>query len=497
MPIVFHKICAGCDVDSTSPAIFNSFLDWLQTQQTNGVTIKTVHDVVGGAELPPVTGPVANPNPGALIQNASLENDQNGDGVPDCWTVGGSGTNTFTSGISNDEHTGSFAEKISISSFSSGDRRLQTAQDLGQCAPPATPGDSYTASAFLKGSGTYRWVSYYRTEQGAWVYWTQSPVISPSSSYVQSSWKTPAVPAGATALSVGISLRSTGSFTADDFALADNSTGDHTAPVVAITAPAANASVTGTVPITATATDNVGITSVRFFLDGVSLGSKTAATPAGSSTYKWNWDTTAVAPGSHVLTTVATDTSGNTTTSAPVTVTTGTDSTAPVTTLKCNSKATCAATYNAPVTITLTATDNVAVAHTYYTTDGSDPTATNGNEYTGTFTVSSSALVKYRSVDASGNLETVKSQQITIDSGKPTAVITAPADGTNVTGTVAITATATDDVAVTSVRFLLDGVSLGTKTSPTSGSSYKWNWSTTGVANGSHVLTVTCHRLLR
>ena len=47
-----------------------------------------------------------------------------------------------------------------------------------------------------------------------------------------------------------------------------------------------------------------------------------------------------------------------------------------------------------------------------YTTNGSTPTATTGNVYTLSFTVSSTTTVKYRAFDNAGNAEAVQSQLI-------------------------------------------------------------------------------------
>jgi peptidoglycan/xylan/chitin deacetylase (PgdA/CDA1 family) len=494
VPLVFHHICNGCDPESVTAATFSAFLDWLHGQRGNGVTIETVHEVLGGEDKPPVTGPAAPPPSGDLIQNPSLEADLNANGVPDCWTAGGSGTNTSSAGMTPDANTGDFAEQVSISSYTSGDRRFVTTQDLGQCAPPATVGDTYTASAYLKREGTMKWVVYYRDSQGVWNYWTQSAAINVGSSYAQASWTTPAVPSGATALSVGISLRSVGTFTADDFYLKDNGAADQTPPAVSLTAPAAGATVSGSaIYITANATDNVGVSSVKFLLDGSVLGSKTAPTTTGGSTYQWKWDASSASPGQHTLTAIASDAAGNQSTSAPVTVTVFQDTTPPVTSILCNGSTTCATWYKAPVTVTLKATDNVAVAHTYYTTDGTEPSASNGTLYTGAFSVGQTATVKYRSLDTAGNWEQVESQLLQLDTQAPTAQTSAPSAGATVSGTaVYITAQATDNVSVTSVRFYLDGVSLGSKTAPTSpgGSSYQWKWDSTTATKGTHTLTV-------
>jgi|GEM_PF-329005 len=493
VPLVFHHVCDECDAASIDPETFTAFLDWLQEEASNGVSVKTVHQVIGGEDKPLVSGPVAPPKTGPLPENPSLEADENGDGVPDCWTIGSSGVNSFEASRTGDAHSGSWAERIAITSFESGDKRLITSQDLGQCALPAAPTHTYTASAYFKGEGTMRWVAYLRNGQGGWSFWAQSPPLTPSSEYVPINWKTPQVPSWATALSFGISLRSVGSFTADDFQLLDNGEADQVPPAVSITAPEGGATVEGTTPITADATDNVGVVSVRFFLDGVSLGSKTSPTVEGGSIYKWNWDTTAASEGSHTLTAVATDGDGNQTTSAPVTVNVVRDTTAPTTTIQCNGSSSCEGWLKAPVSVTLKATDNVAVAATYYTTDGSEPSESNGTLYGGPFSVAATTEVKYRSVDSSGNWEATKSQLLQVDGQAPTSRLTAPAEGATVirTSTVPILDEATDNVSVTSVRFFLDGVSLGSKTTPTvsGGSTYKWNWDTTGVSEGSHTLT--------
>jgi hypothetical protein len=93
-------------------------------------------------------------------------------------------------------------------------------------------------------------------------------------------------------------------------------TADTTAPAVSVTAPTDGATVSGTVNVTASASDNVGVAGVQFELDGAKLGSEVIATP-----YTTNWDTTTVSNGSHRLTAVARDAAGNTTTSNAVTVT--------------------------------------------------------------------------------------------------------------------------------------------------------------------------------
>ena len=63
-------------------------------------------------------------------------------------------------------------------------------------------------------------------------------------------------------------------------------TTDTTKPVVAVTAPAAGAGVSGTVTVTADASDNVGVAGVQFKLDGANLGAEDTVAP-----YAVSWDT--------------------------------------------------------------------------------------------------------------------------------------------------------------------------------------------------------------
>ncbi len=90
-------------------------------------------------------------------------------------------------------------------------------------------------------------------------------------------------------------------------------------PTVSITSPAASATVSGTVAITATAAAaagfNLTIASVQFFVDGTSVGTATA------SPYTVNWNAAAATNGSHSLTAKATDSMNDSTTSMAVMVT--------------------------------------------------------------------------------------------------------------------------------------------------------------------------------
>jgi chitodextrinase len=91
---------------------------------------------------------------------------------------------------------------------------------------------------------------------------------------------------------------------------------DTTRPTVSITSPAANAIVSGTINVTASASDNVGVVGVQFKNNGVNLGAEDTSNPFSVSA-----NTTTVPDGAYTLTAVARDAAGNTTTSAPVAIT--------------------------------------------------------------------------------------------------------------------------------------------------------------------------------
>ena len=84
-------------------------------------------------------------------------------------------------------------------------------------------------------------------------------------------------------------------------------TTDTQPPTVQISAPAAFASaLSGTLAFSATATDNVGVASVEFQIDGVPIGAALSVAP-----YSVSVDSTAHASGQHVLRARAADAAGN------------------------------------------------------------------------------------------------------------------------------------------------------------------------------------------
>jgi subtilisin family serine protease len=79
-------------------------------------------------------------------------------------------------------------------------------------------------------------------------------------------------------------------------------------PGVSVTSPSDGATVSGSVTVTASASDDNGVTQVEFFVDGGSIGVDTD----GSNGWSASWDTTAYSNGGHTVSAVATDTIGQT-----------------------------------------------------------------------------------------------------------------------------------------------------------------------------------------
>ena len=96
------------------------------------------------------------------------------------------------------------------------------------------------------------------------------------------------------------------------------STGDTTPPTVAITSPASGVWTGNSLDIAATASDNVKVTSIRFYGDGVLFGTIPCSAATCSGTMLWL--TGSLPSGTHRVSALATDSSGRTTWSSPITV---------------------------------------------------------------------------------------------------------------------------------------------------------------------------------
>jgi hypothetical protein len=362
--------------------------------------------------------------------------------------------------------------------------------------------------------------------------------------------------------------------------------GDATPPSVRMTAPSAGATLSDRATLSAAASDNVRVESVQFQLDGASLGPALTSAP-----YTFDWDTTAVADGTHALRAVARDWAGNVTTATAITVTTrngvlllspedtwinlnatnyGTDTrlrtytwpdnkAANAVLLKFNLSSVPAGANVTSATLQLALVESDSAADATYsigahkllrrnpviagatgqTADGttawSPSTCCYNNvplaqadisppydvravgKSAGPVAWTITTLVREWLTDPASNFgvllnaDTSKPRdryryfasmehtdtsvrpllRITLatapsDTTAPTISITAPTSGSTVSGTVAVTASASDNVGVTGVQFKVDGANLGAEDTS---APYSISWNTATMGNGSHTLT--------
>ena len=257
-------------------------------------------------------------------------------------------------------------------------------------------------------------------------------------------------------------------------------------PAVTMTAPSEGATVSGTVAVQASATDDRGVTQVEFSVDGSSIGTDTNAADGWSV----SWNTTLVADGTHAVTARATDTLGQTGMDSNNVVV---ENAATPPTVSVTSPAE-GATVSGAVVVQASASDDEGVTQVAFSVDGSaigtDTDGSNGwsaswdtmTELDGAHVVTATAT------DTSGSTST-DSNAVSVDNTPPVVTVSAPLAGATVSGTTHVEATASDNMAVASVQFFADGATIGTDTSPTGGWSVSWN--TTTVRDGAHTLTAT------
>ncbi|MCM2303761.1 MAG: Ig-like domain-containing protein [Elusimicrobia bacterium] len=329
---------------------------------------------------------------------------------------------------------------------------------------------------------------------------------------------------------------------------------DTAAPVVSLTAPASGAAVSGTVAVSASASDNVAVAGVQFLLDGAALGAEDTSAP-----YSASWNTTAAADGPHILAASARDASGNKATSAAATVTVK-NAVAPVCLASSSLwKNSAFAAQNAPFTASFDAIPaaagldaitglsrgaasgyaNLAAIVRFNNAGYID--ARNGGAYGADASVPYVAGATYRVriavdplvhrysvyVTPPGAVEKLlalnyafRSEQATLsafdnmavqsgagshqvcafalgagpapapppapDVAPPLVSFTSPASGATVSGSVSLTAAASDNVGVAGVQFRVDGVNLGAEILQPP---FTLAWNTASTPNGARTLT--------
>jgi len=243
------------------------------------------------------------------------------------------------------------------------------------------------------------------------------------------------------------------------------------------TAPAITAMVdgtAGTLTFSASATDDVGVARVDYYVDNVLKGSSTI------SPYAVSYNSIPVVNGNHTLVAKAYDAAGNLGTSTVPFTVNNPDVTPPTVSAKVTGAI-------RMILFTATATDNRGVTRVNYTVDGTlSGSSTAGSTYAVTFNSATLSDGKHTLVaqafDAVGNMGTSAAVVFLADNTAP--VVTPQVTGT--TGMITFTTTATDSVGITRVDYYVDGLLKGSNAS----SPYTYAFNALPVVNGTHTLLV-------
>lgn len=173
-------------------------------------------------------------------------------------------------------------------------------------------------------------------------------------------------------------------------------TSDTTAPTVS----ASETGTSGTITLSATASDNVGVTNVEFYIDGVLKGSD------ASSPYSLTLDSTTLSNGTHSLTAKAFDAAGNSSTSTAVSFSinnVSADTTAPTVSASATGS-------SGTISFAATASDNVGVTNVEFYVDGvlkgSDASSPYSLSLDSTTLSNASHSLTAKAYDAAGNVAT-------------------------------------------------------------------------------------------
>ena len=182
---------------------------------------------------------------------------------------------------------------------------------------------------------------------------------------------------------------------------------DTAAPTVAIASPTGG-TVSGTIPVSVSAADNVGVTKVELYVGGVLLATDTAAP------WSFSWDTTKTANGTYAVNAKAYDAVGHITSSASVNITVANGTSTPTNPATADTTAPVAhVTYSSSsgkkrsVTIQASATDNVGVKSLTLSIDGVVKATGNKSSlsysWSTAYVASGSHLITVVAKDAAGN----------------------------------------------------------------------------------------------
>ncbi|HLN60936.1 MAG TPA: Ig-like domain-containing protein, partial [Symbiobacteriaceae bacterium] len=248
---------------------------------------------------------------------------------------------------------------------------------------------------------------------------------------------------------------------------------DGVAPKVSLTSPKAGAAVGDTVTVTASASDNKGVTWVEFYVDGDLAGTDTLAP------WAFSWLTAGLPAGSHTLQAIAYDAAGNQAVSLPVTV--RIDREPPSVRLTGLTEGDL---LGRDYAVTIEATDDAGIVKAEFYVDGSVKGTATQEPFAWSLPASISSgshTIRVKVTDAAGHTALSDPVAVVVDTALPT--LTVSGLPSSATGVVTATVTATDNRGVDRVEVYIDGRMEYTLTDRT------WVWDTAAFANGAHTVT--------
>ena len=223
-----HSLGMQNDIYNIDPTVYDAFLTWLSERPD--VEVRTVGDVMA-TQGPTTTTTSATtttttppPPPTTVsLSNPGLEVDADNNGVADCWIRGSAGTTTASWKRTTNTHSGNAAEEVTISAFTSGDRKLVQQLDNGTanggCAPSVSDVATYSLSLWYRSTGSSNMVVFTRDAAGIWKYWKTGPIVGASADWTSTTYSPGKLPTGTTAISYGLALRAVGTLATDDYSM--------------------------------------------------------------------------------------------------------------------------------------------------------------------------------------------------------------------------------------------------------------------------------------
>jgi hypothetical protein len=257
---------------------------------------------------------------------------------------------------------------------------------------------------------------------------------------------------------------------------------DTTPPNITLDAPTDGATLSTTSTLAATAADDTAVASVRFRVDGTTVATDT------TEPFSTSWDSTTVASGAHTVDAVATDTAGNSATSAPAGITVNNVATPP--SIEITEPAD-GATVAGQVPVSADAASTTGITSVAFLADGTSIATDTTAPFSVTWSTAGipNGAHTLTAVATAGDSQITTSAPVTVtvgnDTTPPHTTVTSPAAGATVSGAITLAATASDETAVQSVDFAVDGQTVGTDTTEP----YTAEWASGTVTNGSHTIT--------